>query len=146
MRSVDENTHIILAEDDEDEVFVFKLAIKELPFAVLFTHAEDGEKLMTLLEEVLPDIIFLDILMPCKSGKECIKEIRSNRRFDSIPVVMYTSARHTDLIEETFRHGANFYLIKPNSINELVERLKSILSLKWKQYMFYPTKDEFVIS
>jgi CheY-like chemotaxis protein len=141
-----EKTHVLLAEDDQDDVLIFQLAINKLPFAILLTHAENGDQLIARLEEILPDIIFLDINMPCRSGKECIKEIRSQKKFDAVPVIMYTAHRHEDYIEETFREGANFYLIKSNSVDELADRLKYILSINWKQFMYYPTRNSFVLA
>jgi CheY-like chemotaxis protein len=140
------STHVLLAEDDADDVMIFQLAIDKLPFAILLTHAENGDKLITLLEEMIPDVIFLDINMPCRSGKECIREIRSRKKFDAVPVIMYTGHKHEDYIEETFREGANFYLIKSNSVDELAEKLKNILSINWKKYMYYPTRNDYVLA
>ena len=141
-----ENTHVLLAEDDLDDVLIFQLAINKLPFAILLTHVDDGDKLISKLEEILPDIIFLDINMPCQGGKECIKDIRSKKKFDAVPVIMYTAHKHENYIEETFRNGANFYLIKTNSVDELADRLKQILSINWKQFMYYPTKSDYVLA
>lgn len=141
-----ETTHVLLAEDDNDDVLIFQLAIDKLPFAILLTHTEDGDKLIAKLEEILPDIIFLDINMPCKSGKECIREIRSRKKFDSVPVIMYTSHRLEDYVEDTFRDGANFYLVKTNSISELADKLKYIMSINWKKMMYYPTKNDYVLA
>ena len=142
----EEKLHILLADDDNDDVIIFNLALNKLPFAVLLTTAGDGAQLLAILDEILPDVIFLDINMPCKSGKECIREIRANRKFDSVPIIMYTAVFKEDDIEETYRQGANFYLLKPNSIDKLAHRLKAILSFNWKGGVFFPNKYNFVIS
>ena len=141
-----EKLHILLADDDNDDVIIFNLALNKLPFAVLLSTAEDGVKLLALLEQILPDVIFLDINMPCKTGKECIREIRSNRKFDTVPIIMYTSLFKEEDVEETYRQGANFYLLKPDSIDKLAHKLKAILSFNWKDGMFFPNKSNFVIS
>lgn len=139
------NTNVVLAEDDVDDVLIFKLALNKLPFAIELRHAEDGNKLFILLKELVPDIIFLDIHMPYKNGIACIIEIRKNQELDHVPVIMYTSLKNMNYIDESFSNGANFYLIKANSIHELAERLKRIFSVDWKTYMYYPPKTEFVI-
>jgi CheY-like chemotaxis protein len=73
---------ILYADDDDDDGFLFRQALDEVnPFTKL-KLVTDGEKLMKYLasaDEEHPDIIFLDINMPCKNGKQCLKEIRSNK-------------------------------------------------------------------
>src|SRR5688572_19689369 len=115
----EEATHIMLAEDDEDDYYVFSLAIEEVPIKVLLTRAEDGEKLMRLLDEKLPDILFLDLRMPIKDGHECLREIRSDKRFDKLPIIIYSSLEDLRTIELTYREGANLYALKPSTLNEL---------------------------
>lgn len=146
MLTEEKKTHILLGEDDNEDILFFELAVRLLPVAVLLTTADNGEKLMEILEKIFPDIIFLDISMPCKSGTECLREIRANKKYDNIPIIMYTSFRDEQNIEESFRKGANLYLVKPNNIRELVERIGMILSIDWKSYSYFPQKDQFVIS
>lgn len=135
---------IILAEDDRDEVLVFELALKEVPIPVDMRHAEDGEVLFKLLKNRIPDMLFLDVHMPCKNGISCIMEIRKNREYDNLPVIMYSADTSEQTIEQTFRNGANMYLTKTNTIRELVKKLLAIFSLDWA-YMHYPPRDQFVL-
>ncbi|HEX2684722.1 MAG TPA: response regulator [Ferruginibacter sp.] len=139
-------THVLLAEDDEDDVLIFRLAVDKLPIAIMLTHAQDGEQLFELLETILPDIIFLDIYMPCKNGRECIQDIRANRKYDSIPVIMYTSSSERNVVDETFRAGANLFVVKPNNIRELTEKLQHILAINWKEYMVFPPRKKFLVA
>jgi DNA-binding response OmpR family regulator len=145
MRNPSEINNVLLAEDDPDDVLIFKLALNKLPFAVELRHAEDGEKLFILLKELIPDIIFLDINMPCKNGIACIVEIRKNQDFNNVPVIMYTSRKNLKDINDSYSNGANFYMIKSNTIQGLAEKLKKILTIDWKTYMYYPPKSDFVI-
>ena len=52
---------VLLAEDDPDDVLIFELAIKELPFPLVLRHAENGDMLFVLINQMIPEIIFLDI-------------------------------------------------------------------------------------
>src|SRR5690349_20065011 len=117
---------VILAEDDTDDVLVFELAAKESQIPMDIRHADDGEKLFTLLEEEVPDVLFLDIHMPCRDGVACIVEIRKKQEYDNLPVIMYTSHTTDKYINDCFRNGANLYMVKTKTIKELAENLKAV--------------------
>jgi len=146
MKPKTENWDILLAEDDIDDVFSFELAMKEMPFSFILRNADNGDLLFVLLKERIPDILFLDILMPCKDGVACIIEIRKNRDYNHMPVIMYTAMNSEEYIESAYKNGANFYLLKSNSIHEITENLKKIFSIDWKNFMYYPPKQQFVLS
>lgn len=139
-------THVLIAEDDDDDFLIFSLAIAEIEIAVAITRAKDGEKLLQVLSDNIPDILFLDIQMPCKGGRECLREIRANHRYDDLPIIIYSSFTDLNTIEYCFREGSNLYTIKPSSIGELTGILRSILMVDWKKAMYYPRKSEFVIN
>jgi DNA-binding response OmpR family regulator len=137
--------NIILADDDTDEAVIFELALKKLPARFVLRHALTGEKLMLLLQEGIPDILFLDIYMPGRDGLFSIAEIRKDSRYDGMPIIMYTSDKSERHIEQTYRNGANFCVEKPGSITELAEKLRHIFSFDWKTQMVYPEKADYVI-
>ncbi|RAV98697.1 response regulator [Pseudochryseolinea flava] len=140
-----EATHVMLADDDEDDYYVFSLAVAEVPVKVLLTRAEDGEKLMRLLDEKLPDILFLDLQMPIKDGHACLREIRADKRFDKLPIVIYSSLEDLKNIEMCYREGANLYSIKPSSLGDLTAILERILLVDWKKMLYFPTFSQFVV-
>lgn len=142
---LNEEKNVLLADDDHDDVLIFELALNKVPILVKLRHAKDGEMLFELLRQQIPDIIFLDIKMPCKDGVACIVEIRSNSAYNNIPVIMYTSMKHVKYIDDTYSNGANFYLLKGSSIHELAEKLKKIFSIDWKNVIYYPPKSEFML-
>lgn len=138
-------TNVLLAEDDRDDVLIFELALEKLPIRVELRNAEDGEKLFVLLKEMIPDILFLDINLPCKDGVACIVEIRRNSEYNNLPIIMYTSFKTKKYVDDCYKNGANFYIVKGTTVNELVEKLKRIFSIDWKNYMYYPPIDEFLM-
>jgi CheY-like chemotaxis protein len=139
-------THVLIAEDDDDDFLIFSLAIAETEIAIALTRAKDGENLLKILSENIPDILFLDIQMPCKNGRECLKEIRANKQYDDLPIIIYSSFTDLGTIEYCFREGSNLYTVKPTTVGELTDILRRILIVDWKKAMYYPRKSEFVIN
>jgi CheY-like chemotaxis protein len=142
---------IVLADDDEDDRDLFKEAIHELAIKPNLEMAKDGKALIELLNRIeeLPDIIFLDLNMPHKSGKECLVEIRNNARLKNIPVIIYSTSSSPTDIEETYGLGANLYVKKPSSFTELTAYLNKLLTMDWNKckphssrnrYFFMPKK------
>ncbi len=140
------DTHVLLAEDDDDDFLIFSLAIKELPIKIMLARAENGDILMKVLDEGIPDILFLDLLMPCRDGHTCIKEIRANAKFDTLPVIVYSSLRDMHNIQFCYREGSNLFVIKPSSIAELKDVLQRIFAIDWKNIMYYPPLAGFVMN
>lgn len=139
---------ILYADDDVDDLELFREALKVAHSNANLQTAEDGEELMKYLEQynyLLPDIIFLDINMPCKNGKECLEEIRSNPKFSKIPVVMFSTSSYNEDIEETFEKGANLYVSKPLFYEDEIKILDKIFSLDWTEELLKPDKKRFVI-
>lgn len=145
MLELEELIRIVLAENDQDDVLLFKLAVGQLPFDVQINHAEDGEKLFILLRQFIPDIIFLDINLPYKDGISCLAEIRRNHIYDNVPVIMYTGYKSEKYIADSFAKGANFYVLKIAAVSELAERLSLVFSVDWKKMLYYPSKSNFVV-
>lgn len=141
-----EPTHVLVAEDDDDDFLIFSSAVQELSFTVILTRAENGDILIRLLDEKNPDILFLDILLPYKDGRNCLKEIRANRKYDNLPVIIYSSLNDLKEIEFCYREGANLYVIKPESFSELKAILEKILSIDWKKVLYFPSLSEFVVN
>lgn len=139
-------THVMVAEDDDEDFLIFSLAIDELSFTVVLTRAENGEILLKLLDEKHPDILFLDLLMPCKDGRQCLKEIRSNRKYDSLPIVVYSSLSDLKEIDFCYREGSNLFAVKPASLTELKLILEKVFSIDWKKLLYFPPKTQFVLN
>lgn len=135
---------ILLAEDDQDDVAIFKTALHDTGISYEFRHAADGDVLFVLLKDNIPYILFLDIQMPCKDGIACILEIRKDRRYDGMPVVMYTSHYRDEYVNDSYRAGANFFVRKRERYSEMVKDLKAILNTDWGKNLYYPPLDGFV--
>jgi len=126
--NADNYLEVILAEDDEEDILIFRDAVTEALIPVNLETVKNGELLMQLLLKFIPDLLFLDIHMPCKDGKQCIREIRANPRYDSLPVIVYSGRSDPDIISFFYRAGANQYIIKPETMDGLKRMLVQIFS------------------
>jgi CheY-like chemotaxis protein len=138
---------ILLADDDADDRELFGEVISETGIKVKLEFAEDGKDLMTMLENPsreLPDIIFLDLNMPNKSGKECLEMIRRSDRLKHIPIVIYSTSSSLNDIDDTFERGANLYVRKPSSYHDLLAMATSVLKINWEYYQPRSSKSNFV--
>lgn len=120
--------NILLADDDIDDRSFFEKAISEMPMPANLRTVNNGEQLMDYLAENatnLPDILFLDLSMPRKTGFECLAEIKESIILKNIPVVMLTTSysRGSDLEDNLkttlVRMGAHDYIRKPIDFEEL---------------------------
>ena len=99
-----EYINIALADDDEDDRFFFTEAFEDLKIKNRVSTFKDGIELMEFLEEssLLPDLLFLDLNMPKKSGIECLKEIKANSKFNEIIIAIYSTSSSEEDVENTF--------------------------------------------
>ena len=141
--------HIMLADDDEDDRLFFKEAFEEVKIKYDITTFNDGEQLMEYLsvpENPLPDIVFLDLNMPRKSGMECLREIRESDRLKRISVAIYSTSSSEQDREDTFVAGANVYIKKPNDFNMLKKVLSDVVHINWQYIVDGLNKDSFILS
>lgn len=126
---------IMIVDDDADDIDFFCDALAEIDNSLECISARGGEEALNLLEnslDNLPDFIFLDLNMPGMNGKHCLKCIKSNQNFDNIKVVIYTTSKFKDDINETKQLGAVYFLTKPNKFSDLKKEIKFILTENWK--------------
>ena len=140
---------IILAEDDKDdqELFMEALSATKVPAEVI--TVDNGEELINTLKDgsdSKPDIVFIDINMPVKGGKEALEEIKTDQELKEIPAVMLSTSSHPKDIEETFNKGANLYIQKPNSFAGFILILKKVFTLHFTKALINPVKNIFFVS
>lgn len=122
--------NVLIIDDDQDDVDLFREAVNELSPEISCWSAQDGLRGIKMLTEdlvVLPDYIFLDVNMPVMGGKECLGKIKSTTRLKSIPVFMYSTTRNDKEIKEYQHLGAEDFIVKPSEFQKLVTTIKSIL-------------------
>lgn len=127
---------ILLAEDDVDDRFFFTKALAEIPIATNLTTVQDGELLMMYLSEnahKLPNVLFLDLSMPRKTGFECLSEIKENDKYKDLIVVMFSTSYtrdityEQDMINMLYDIGAHLYIRKPSDFTKLKQVIQDVL-------------------
>ncbi|MFD2790082.1 DNA-binding transcriptional regulator NtrC [Arenibacter antarcticus] len=130
---INNNLTVFLADDDQDDRSLFLEALVGLPFKTKIKIFDNGVDLMADLldpNSSLPDILFLDLYMPLMTGEECLQDIRNEPTLVKIPVVIYSGYFDISKINLLRNKGANRFLQKPSSFNELQTLLEqSILSI-----------------
>ncbi|MFD0991504.1 response regulator [Mariniflexile jejuense] len=140
--------HIILADDDEDDRLFFTDAFEELNMNTKVTTFNDGVELMAYLnsdDAILPNVLFLDLNMPIKSGIECLNEIKANSKMNDIAIAIYSTSASEEDIEDTFVLGANIYIKKPSSFKDLKKVLSEVVSINWQYHTNGLNKDNFLM-
>lgn len=137
---------IFIAVNDPDLFYFFNSAILSVFKSVDVLRTTDGVMLLSLMEfSAIPDIIFLDLNIPFKKGISCLKAIRSNEKYTSVQVVMFSSAGNTDDIDRCYDKGANFYLISPKSLSFAVQQLKNLLKNEYFINNRRPPREDFIV-
>jgi two-component system, OmpR family, response regulator VicR len=116
---------IVLAEDNSTLSLLLKFRLEKEGFELLM--AKDGKEAVNLIETENPDIILTDIMMPFISGLEVISHVRLKLDLDS-PIIVFSSAGQEEMVLKAFNLGANDFMGKPFSPNELVIRIKRLLN------------------
>ncbi|MFP5214131.1 MAG: response regulator [Acidobacteriota bacterium] len=138
---------IVMADDDLDDCLLVKEAFAENGVDVDLRFVVDGEALMDYLYQrgefadnaPFPSLILLDLNMPRKDGREALREIKGDKQFRSIPVVILTTSKEREDIAYTYEIGANSFINKPSSFDDLVGIVRSIL-VYWFDVVELPSR------
>ncbi len=144
----DDYIHIVLADDDEDDRLLFTEAFDELKITTKVNTYNDGVYLMDYLngeDAIMPNVLFLDLNMPRKSGMECLKEIKANDKFKDMAIAIYSTSASEEDIENTFVQGANIYIKKPDNFKKLKKALSEVVTLNWQYHTNGLNKDNFLL-
>jgi two-component system OmpR family response regulator len=121
-----ESPHILVVDDEEHLAIGIKFNLEAEGFKV--STASNGPEALGLLDSVEKpvDLIVLDIMMPGMSGYEVCEQLRASGKF--MPVLMLSARTLSEDKTRGFEVGANQYLVKPFELEELLARIKNLLS------------------
>lgn len=148
-RTAASEINILLADDDSDDRELFQEAISEISSGIKVTAVRNGLELMQHLTShgvPSPTLLFLDLNMPGKTGKQCLQEIRNNPKFKSLPVIMYSTSTLQKDISDTHTIGAHFYIRKPNSFRGAIALIEKVFAVDFNLISANQPLDNYVIS
>lgn len=123
-------TRIVLADDDPDDRELFTAALSEVDANINLVTVEDGESLFRNLSTMTtPDVIFLDLNMPRKNGRECLAEIHEDKRYNDVAVIIYSTSMSPQEMDDAWALGAAGLIRKPDSYTALKDVLRKVLAL-----------------
>jgi two-component system phosphate regulon response regulator PhoB len=116
---------ILIVEDERDIVQVLEFSLKQAGFDAVVAY--DGEQARSRIQEAVPDLVLLDLMLPDVPGTDLCKQIKTTQRTAHVPVLMLT-ARGEEIDRVLgFELGADDFVTKPFSVRELMLRIKAIL-------------------
>ena len=135
----------MLVEDNEDDLFFMKLALKKAEVENPLYVASDGQHAIDFLRQAaagkgapaIPCLIVLDLKLAKLPGLEVLKWIREQPSLKTVPVIVLSASRDDRDIETAYALGANSYFAKPSEIDGLVEIIK-LLRDYWLKHCIPP--------
>jgi len=121
---------IISVEDSPDDILILSTAFRKAKIAARLEFLTDGEQateyFSNLSSNAVPTLLLLDMKLPKRSGLEILAWLRSEPTLKRLPIIMLSSSNQPEDINQAYDLGANSYLVKPGSIDELVELAHAI--------------------
>lgn len=124
---------ILLVEDNPGDVLLTREALDEGRVPSRVWVARDGVEAMALLRQQgdhaaapRPDVILLDLNLPCKDGREVLAEIKADPDLRRIPVLILTTSKAEQDIRHAYDHHANSYLVKPADLEQFLALMQDV--------------------
>ena len=147
MNAYNNTVVIVMADDDEEDRMLTADALRESKLGNDLTTVNDGEELMDYLKHrgkhappaasPRPGLVFLDLNMPRKDGREVLREMKSDPLLRCIPVVVLTTSKAEEDVEGIYNLGANSFIVKPVTFEGLVRTMR-VATEYWLQIVQLP--------
>ncbi len=124
---------ILLVEDDLVDAMTVKRAFRQLNVLNELVVVDNGEEAVAYLKnpaQGLPCVILLDINMPKMNGLECLSIVKEHPLFKTIPVVMLTSSKEQQDVDQAFTEGISGYILKPANYDQFLASIQ-VLAPYW---------------
>lgn len=128
MEKSEKKKKILIVEDDTFIRDIYQTKFNQESFEVIM--AENGIIALEKIEQLIPDVILLDVVMPYMDGIEVLRLMKDNKVLENVPIVMLTNISEKEKIDEGMRIGASDYLIKSHfTPSEVVHKVKILLNI-----------------
>jgi chemotaxis family two-component system response regulator Rcp1 len=139
---------ILLVEDSPSDAALTLGALELAGIPNEVSHVQDGVEAIEFLRHLgvyaksvpeRPDLILLDLNLPCRDGREVLEEIKADRKLRSIPVIVLSTSQSEQDILRAYHLGANCYVVKPINFERFLEVIKSVGNF-WLSMAVLPSK------
>ena len=125
-----EKPYILIVDDDPDILDAITTILETQPYRI--NTARDGKQCMVMVNEEIPDLLILDLLMPRMDGWGVIREMRSEPRFNTVPIMILTTviedaSRRRYELETNMAMDVQDYVQKPVRPDELIRRTENLI-------------------
>jgi len=117
---------ILIAEDFEENRIALKLILKHTGFDVI--EAEDGRQAVEAVRREKPDLVLMDITLPVIDGLQATREIRSDEKFERLPIIILSAHDNDEIRRQAAEAGGSEYISKPVEIEELKKLIEGCLT------------------
>lgn len=138
----------MLADDDQDDCLLFEEAFTELDTGFQLKTVSDGDALVMFLHsaDAFPAIVFLDLNMPRKNGRESLAIIKGSATLKELCIVIISTSFHPVEVEDLYELGAQLYVHKPNSFEGLKSGISRAIDRSVQYNRKQPPRSDFVIT
>jgi len=124
---MDTKKTILVVDDSETNVLLISNILELAGYNII--SAFNGKEAFSVVEERMPDLILLDLMMPYLNGFKFLEKIKSHGKLKSIPVFVITAKLETTELQKAIKLGAAGCMAKPIKINRLKEIIAELLGL-----------------
>ncbi|NOY68821.1 MAG: response regulator transcription factor [Deltaproteobacteria bacterium] len=128
---MDQKGIVLVVDDNRNYSDMCKIYLEQEGYSVRF--AENGKQGLKLVEQIRPDLIALDLMMPVMDGYQVLTRLKAAPELMNIPVIVLTVSPDTQDVVKAFNLGASDYLRKPFDVDEFIARVNMLIRLKHAQ-------------
>ncbi len=143
-----EYLNVVLKDHNAGNHIFFSTIFRDLKIDIKFQAFSSEADLMQYLNRKsapVPDVLFMNYDMPENDALDCLDEIKSNERYSTMTVAVYSEQVSSAEEEEIFVRGANVFMRKPALYQDLRKRVNEIMAVSWQYHTCGLNKDNFIM-
>lgn len=120
---------IAIADDNRELVQMMQTYFENHPTIEIVFVASNGKVCINMLEEIQPDVLLLDIIMPHLDGLAVLEAIYNNPQYENIQVIMLTAFGQDDVMKQAVNFGASYFMLKPFDFIQLEQKINLVMGV-----------------
>lgn len=117
---------ILVVDDNDDSLRIIQTVLQNNGYDV--SLAKSGKEALALVENDVPQLVLLDVMMPEMSGLEVLERLRSSPQTSRVPVIMLTAKAQDEDVIGGYQRGADYYITKPFTTKQLLYGIRLVLN------------------